>query len=239
MSYNEDAFMRLDSASDDSQDDESTDRGQEGGGKGGDSDNKIMAYLLKGFAMMSHECKTCNTPLIKNIQALKEDNGWFGKKKHEAGKPVNFVPFCVACESILVTTNEELQVMWKDEYKHLMAVKGAVTLDIEVVSKEDLLAVALAQERNFAVEEEEEELKEEEVKGKVTKAPIDKTANPTAKYENGDGLLVVAKDDDEALVCSAMADASLERRRVSDNVEVELDESPEEIDFELIDYKKR
>lgn len=236
MSYNEDAFMRFDSNSEDSQDDASTDRGLEAGGRSGDADNKIMAYLLKGFAMMSSECKTCSTPLIKNIQALPEDNGWFGKKKHEVGKPVNFVPFCVACESIVVTTNDELQVMWKDEYKHLMAAKGAVNLSIEVVSKEDLLAVARAQERNFADEDEEKEVRE-----KVTKAPTRKTASPpvTAKYENSDGLLVVAKDDDEALVVAAMEDAALERRRARDDVEVELDESPEELDFELIDYKKR
>lgn len=226
--------MRMDSNSDDSQDDASTDGGLERGDRRGDSDNKIMAYLLKGFAMMSAECKTCSTPLIKNIQVLPEESGWFGKKKHEVGKPVNFVPFCVACESIVVTSNDELQVMWKDEYKHLMATKGAVTLAIEVVSKEDLLAVARAQERNFADEDEEEEVEE-----RVTKAPTRKTTSPIAKYENSDGLLVVAKDDDEALVAAAMEDTSLERRHALDDVEVELDESTEELDFELIAYKKR
>lgn len=224
MASIQDGFMRFDSVSEDSQDDAS-----------GDSDNKIMPYLLQGFEMMMFcECKTCNTPLIKN-KALPEDKKLFGKKKHEAGKPVNSVPFCVECESIVVTTNEELQVIWKDEYIHLMAEKGAVTLAIEVASKDYLLNLAVAQGRIY--EEEKEEVQE-----KVSKAP--KTASPTrtAKYENGDGLLIVVEDDDETLVVAAMEEACLERQRVSDHVdivELELDESPEEFDFELIEYKKR
>ena len=227
MTSNEDDFMRFDSVSEDSQDDASGDA----------SDDKIAAYLQQGFEMMMFcECKTCNTPLIKNVQALPEEKGWFGKKKkHEAGKPVNCVPFCASCESIVVTTNEELQVIWKDEYKHLMAEKGAVTLAIaiEVASKEYLLALAVAQG-------DEEGAKE--VQEKVSKAP--KTASPTrtAKYENGDGLLVVVEDDDETLVVAAMEEVCLERQRVGNNVgivEVGLDDSPKEVDFELIEYKER
>ena len=226
MTSNEQAFMRFDSISENSQDDAS-----------GDSDNKIMPYLQQGFEMMMFcECKTCNTPLIKK-KADSEEKGWFGKKKHEAGQPVNCVPFCVECESIVVTTNEELQVIWKDEYKHLMAEKGAVTLAIEVTSKDYLLALSVAQGRISAHEEEKEEAQDF-----FSKAP--KTASPTrtAKYENSNGLLVVVEDDDETLIVVAMEEACLERQCVSDNVdivEVELGESPEEFDFELIEYKKR
>lgn len=127
----------------------------------------------------------------------------------------------------MVTTNEELQVIWRDEYKHLMAEKGAVILAIR---KYYLLALALAQGRNSAHEEEKEE-----VQDLFSKAP--KTASPsrTAKHENGIGLLVVIEDDDNTLIVAAMEETGPERQCVSDNVdivELKLGESPEEFDFE-------
>ena len=130
----------------------------------------------------------------------------------------------------MVTTNEELQVIWKDEYKHLMAEKGAVILAIEVTRKDYLLALALAQGRISAHEEEKEE-----VQDLFSKAP--KTASPsrTAKHENGIGLLVVIEDDDNTLIVAAMEETGPERQCVSDNVDIvklELGESPEEFDFE-------
>jgi hypothetical protein len=130
----------------------------------------------------------------------------------------------------VVTTNEELQVIWRDEYKHLMAEKGAVILAIEVTRKDYLLALALAQGRNSAHEEEKEE-----VQDLFSKAP--KTASPsrTAKHENGIGLLVVIEDDDNTLIVAAMEETGPERQCVSDNVdivELKLGESPEEFDFE-------
>lgn len=130
----------------------------------------------------------------------------------------------------MVTTNEELQVIWRDEYKHLMAEKGAVILAIEVTRKDYLLALALAQGRNSAHEEEKEE-----VQDLFSKAP--KTASPsrTAKHENGIGLLVVIEDDDNTLIVAAMEETGPERQCVSDNVdivELKLGESPEEFDFE-------
>jgi hypothetical protein len=130
----------------------------------------------------------------------------------------------------VVTTNEELQVIWRDEYKHLMAEKGAVILAIEVTRKDYLLALALAQGRISAHEEEKEE-----VQDLFSKAP--KTASPsrTAKHENGIGLLVVIEDDDNTLIVAAMEETGPERQCVSDNVdivELKLGESPEEFDFE-------
>lgn len=130
----------------------------------------------------------------------------------------------------MVTTNEELQVIWRDEYKHLMAEKGAVILAIEVTRKDYLLALALAQGRISAHEEEKEE-----VQDLFSKAP--KTASPsrTAKHENGIGLLVVIEDDDNTLIVAAMEETGPERQCVSDNVdivELKLGESPEEFDFE-------
>jgi len=247
MSYDEDAFMRLDSASEDSQDSEVERQDSLKSKKSSiDSDNKIMEFLLNGFAMTSKECKTCSTPLIKNVQAIPEDRGWFGVKKYEKGKPVNNVPFCVTCESIVVTSNDELQIMWHNDYKHLMAIDNAVSLDIEVVSKEDLLAVARAQERNFEDEIDEEEEEEGPVRERIVKEAAPAKAAPT-KYESGAGLLIITKDKDEdepVVIAAAEEEKELEettREDNTDNVEVKLDENPskEKIDFDIIDYKKR
>ena len=238
--------MRLDSASEDSQDSEVERQDSLKSKKSSiDSDNKIMEFLLNGFAMTSKECKTCSTPLIKNVQAIPEDRGWFGVKKYEKGKPVNNVPFCVTCESIVVTSNDELQIMWHNDYKHLMAIDNAVSLDIEVVSKEDLLAVARAQERNFEDEIDEEE-EEGPVRERIVKEAAPAKAAPT-KYESGAGLLIITKDKDEdelVVIAAAEEEKELEettREDNTDNVEVKLDENPskEKIDFDIIDYKKR
>jgi len=235
MSYDEDAFMRLDSASEDSED-----HGQESEENNYGSincENIIMEYLLNGFAMTSKECKTCNTPLVKNVQPIEEEKGWFGKKKLEQGKPVNNVPFCVSCKCIVVTSNEELQVMWQNDNKHLMSIDGAMSLDIEVISKEDLLAVARAQERNFEDEDDEEEEQQQR--------PARKKVVPTMR-ESSSGLLIVSKDksEDEPAAVAVHKEnrvGQTNREDTIDDVEVKLDESPpkEKVDFDIIDYKKR
>jgi len=143
MPYDEDAFMRLDSESEESDDNvgiEEADHDNESacsaadgddadGDDGDDADNKIMEYLLNGYALASIICPSCQTPLIKKFNENQEEkSSSLAHEKHDAGKPIDGIPFCVSCKSVIVTSNAELQIMWRSEYKYLMGVEGAVHL---------------------------------------------------------------------------------------------------------------
>jgi len=235
MSYNEQAFM-LDSASEDSYE-ATEDYGDEGGGDRSDpdTDNKLMEYLLKGFALTSTCCKECTTtPLIKNVSEAEDEAGWFGKKKHGAGMPVIGVPYCVSCCAVVVTTNDELQIMWQNDYKHLMGMQGAVILALDVKQGH---TDPLFNAREYAVEAPAVE---------ETEAVVDDyDDSPYVSYqESSNGLLIIAKDDDQDI---DDAESALRKQ----DVDVELDTSPEpqpysvepvekeELNFDIIDYKKR
>ncbi len=113
----------------------------EAGSSREDADNKMMEYLLKGYALSTSTCNKCETPLIKSMmqpdaeeQPKQESRGWFGggqEKKHPPGEPVKGVSFCVSCECVVVASKPELQIMWKNENKHLMGMNGVVELQID------------------------------------------------------------------------------------------------------------
>jgi hypothetical protein len=145
------------------------------------------------------------------------------QEKHPAGRPVKRVPFCVSCATVIVKTKDELQILWQPENKHLMAEEGAVILDFDDDSVNPVFPAT-------------DEIVPAQLAGEET--PIDNFA--PIKYESGDGLLVIS-------------DNGGEDEPTGGDVEVELDTSPEhdevmdtspkeeklEIDFDMIDYKKR
>jgi hypothetical protein len=118
LDYNsEDEYEIPDDVADDS--DESDDDG------GGESESKLMEYLLKGLVLQSTTCGACDTPLIKS---LVPDENPVTLTSSSPIIPIGKVPYCVSCVAHVVTNQEELQVLWKDEYKALMSVSGAVLL---------------------------------------------------------------------------------------------------------------
>lgn len=103
-------------------DEESDDEAPKGGGE---SEAQLMEYLLKGLVLQSSTCGKCNTPLVKSLVVEENPKPINPKSKIE---PIPNVPYCVSCCANVVTNQEELQVLWKDEYKAVMGIDGAVLL---------------------------------------------------------------------------------------------------------------
>jgi hypothetical protein len=130
MNYDDDEVIHLDYNSDDDyaipEDNYSEDIDEEDGeDEEGESESKLMEYLLKGLVLQSSTCGHCDTPLVKSL--VSEDSPTILTAESPV-EPISNVPYCVACCAHVVTNQEELQVMWKDENKALMGVDGAVRL---------------------------------------------------------------------------------------------------------------
>ncbi len=91
----------------------------------GASEAKLMEYLMKGLVLQSNTCSVCDTPLIKSVVA---DENPIPLHSNSQIQPIGNVPFCVACNAHYVSSQDELKILWKDEYKAVMAMKGAVLL---------------------------------------------------------------------------------------------------------------
>ena len=64
-----------------------------------------MEYLLKGL-----------------VKSFANDDSAIPIELYQPGdkiKPIGHIPFCVACNAHVVTSQDELQILWKDEYKAL------------------------------------------------------------------------------------------------------------------------
>lgn len=134
--------------SEDKSEDESDDEGMQG-----ESEAKLMEFLLKGLVLQSSTCNVCDTPLIKSVNVDENPTYFTPSSKIE---PIGNVPFCVSCNAHYVTNQSELQILWKDEYKAVMGVSGAVLLYMEdEVQKQPVFG------KNSLVAEEEEEAENE------------------------------------------------------------------------------
>jgi hypothetical protein len=244
MSYDEDAFMRLDSASEESDqnerndepilEDESTCSTADGGGGDDDADNIIMEYLLNGYALTSLMCPSCHTPLIKNFNEDPEESSpTVDQEKHDVGKPINGIPFCVSCKAVVVTSNSELQIMWKNEYKYLMGVEGAVHLAINGTGGDPSNIRDAARHnlfQNSATSQDDQDDNEAAEEGIDRENSEENTAN----------LHVVVSGEEEVQestvdnVKNAPHDGT--NGEAVSNVETQ---SKEEIDIGVLDYKKR
>ncbi len=232
MAFDEEAFMRLDSASSESIQQQRTHESEEeeeshdgNASVDPDTDNKLMEYLLKGYVLSSACCKSCSTPLINNMTDRDDivESCLGNQEKHPAGRPVKRVPFCVSCSAVVVKTKEELQILWQTEYKHLMAQEGAVILDFDDNSVNPVFA-ATDKGASIQVADEDEPT--------FDTVPI--------KYETGDGLLVISSngngdEDHNSSQGPAGDDGEV---AVEIQPETEVEEKPE-FDFDMIDYKKR
>jgi hypothetical protein len=199
-----------------------------------DTDNKLMEYLLKGFVLSSTCCKVCRTPLINNMSENDDvvESLVGNREKHQAGRPVRKVPFCVACSAVVVSNKDELQTLWQPQYKHLMGIEGAVILDLEDgVSPTPVLSAP----RKVEVEQTDD----------VETLPYESKAE--IKYETGDGLLVISANEDEDRSQNSSSKSSKTSKNddqthvseeANDSAQSTTEEKPE-IDFDLIDYKKR
>jgi hypothetical protein len=242
MSFDEDAFLMAESASEESgqehDDGSSVEESVEEDGDDypvdPDTDNKLMEYLLKGFVLSSTCCKVCRTPLINNMSENDDvvESLVGNREKHQAGRPVRKVPFCVACSAVVVSNKDELQTLWQPQYKHLMGIEGAVILDLEDgVSPTPVLSAP----RKVEVEQTDD----------VETLPYESKAE--IKYETGDGLLVISANEDEDRSQNSSSKSSKTSKNddqthvseeANDSAQSTTEEKPE-IDFDLIDYKKR
>ena len=191
----------------------------------------LMEYLLNGCVLSSTACKTCNTPLIRSIDETKyaeKDN----EGRQKAGQPVPGIPFCVACQACIVTSREELEIMWNGNYKHLMAKDKAVILDFDDEKVKPVFASSSAADETEPAVEEDDEVHE----------PVS-----TITFERADGVLIIAKDDTGATqevdpIQDGVVDEVDANPEDKESNSVELapkEEEEEEIDFEMIEYKKR
>lgn len=235
--------MRLDSASEESDQNERNDEpiledestcSTADDGDDDHADNKIMEYLLNGYALASLMCPSCHTPLIKNFNEVQEESSsTVDQEKHDEGKPINGIPFCVSCKAVIVTSNAELQIMWKNEYKYLMGVEGAVHLAINETggdpsNNRDVARHNLFQ--NSATSQDDQDDNE------VAHDGIDRNNSE----ENTASLHVTVSDEEEVQesavdnVKNAPHDET--NAEAVSNVETQ---SKEEIDIRVLDYKKR
>mmetsp|Transcript_7310 Transcript_7310/g.8345 ORF Transcript_7310/g.8345 Transcript_7310/m.8345 type:complete len:1119 (+) Transcript_7310:178-3534(+) len=122
LDYNSEDEYDIDNDDDDDDDDDDDESVPE---TNGESESRLMDYLLKGLVLQSCVCGKCNTPLIMSL-AIDDDP--VPVVPGAPIEPIPGVPFCVACEAHVVTKSDELQTMWKDEYKGLMSCSGAVLL---------------------------------------------------------------------------------------------------------------
>ena len=168
MDQDEDQVIHLDYNSQDeyeiSDDNEESEDDTEDEGVQGDSEAKLMEFLLKGLVLQSSTCNVCDTPLIKAVTVQENPTHLTHKSKVE---PIGNVPFCVSCNAHYVTNQSELQILWKDEYKAIMGVSGAVLLYMDdevqnqpVFGKHSLVA---EEEEENEVEDENEVKEENEV----------------------------------------------------------------------------
>lgn len=110
------------------------------------TDSLIKKYLMEGYVMMPSVCPECKSPLIKSLKRTPdkyeeyyEAGGFLNLEIKTArrikmvrkGDMIGCVPYCLSCKVVVVTSNDELMVMWEDKHKHLMAEKGAVFLDMQ------------------------------------------------------------------------------------------------------------
>jgi hypothetical protein len=254
MPYDEDAFMRLDSASEESDnnvtneeesvyDDESS--GSTADGDDDDTDNKIMEYLLNGYALASLACPSCQTPLIKNFNDIQEENSpSLVNEKHEVGKPIKGVPFCVSCKAVVVTSNAELQIMWRNEYKYLMGVEGAVHLAIQETSGDagDIRGAILDSSSQKSTPSQDDDDDDEVAHARI------QDNNIVLKSENHHVAVSGEEEDrqqeDENSVevkernIDTVKNVPRDRTHIEDKTNVET-KPKEEIDIGMIDYQKR
>lgn len=140
----------------DSNDDDDSDEESEDDGRQGDSEAKLMEYLLKGLVLQSFSCKVCDTPIVKSVVADENPITMTSSSKIE---PIGNVPFCVCCNAHYVTSQDELKILWKDEYKAVMGMDGGVLLymDEELQQQPIFGKMSLVADEDEEGEEEEEE----------------------------------------------------------------------------------
>jgi hypothetical protein len=249
MSYDQDDFMRLDSASEESQhsakyeerlqDDQST---YSAATDGSDDriDNKIMEYLLNGYALASMMCPSCNTPLIKKFIENQDNNSSLEDKRHEEGTPVDCIPFCASCKAVVVTTNRELQIMWRNENKYLMGIEGAVHLAINEAhgAEVDEMKRAMNQGMLDSVSGQEDDAANEADYTDGYQVRSEVVAHPSNEDDHEEEKRSTSDEIEETRVHNV----TFERNGDSDNHDAKdhLEMNPaEEVDMGLIDYKKR
>ena len=65
-----------------------------------ETENKLMAMLLKGMVLQPKACQVCSTPLL---QSMDMTLGFINTPKD----PVGGVPYCVSCVAHVATSKEE------------------------------------------------------------------------------------------------------------------------------------
>lgn len=241
MSYDENDFMRLDSASEESQrsieeqveDDESACTGTSADDDG--ADNKIMEYLLNGYALASLMCPSCRTPLIKNFQELEKASD--EHQGHVQGTPVSGVPFCVACKAVVVTNNKELQTIWKNEYKYLMGIDGAVHLDID---DEKERSTVLPDDGHMSYQFHRELTHDYDQDKSASDQGNTRLFVEADEEENGKEQLPEDDEVEETASSDIPTESNMDESTSNDvNNEVKTQPKETDIDVTTIDYKKR
>lgn len=104
----------------------------------------LSEKLMQGYILLEKSCPTCATPLVK--QVVEEDSDHRATKAVDTPvlvssqsfdqpfRPVAGVPFCVACQSHVVTEEAEISILERcDSLKHrgsiLVALKGDSVTD--------------------------------------------------------------------------------------------------------------
>eukprot|EP00554_Chaetoceros_debilis_P003697 CAMPEP_0194083328 /NCGR_PEP_ID=MMETSP0149-20130528/8975_1 /TAXON_ID=122233 /ORGANISM="Chaetoceros debilis, Strain MM31A-1" /LENGTH=1125 /DNA_ID=CAMNT_0038765709 /DNA_START=137 /DNA_END=3514 /DNA_ORIENTATION=+ len=246
MPFEEEAFM-MDSASEDSSQGGEQEESFDNVDTGPDTDNQLMEYLLKGYALTSSPCVKCETPLIKSmVKAEPEKTGWFGggPKPLACGVAVTGVPFCVSCKCVVVTCQDELKIMWEAVHKHLMGIDGAVDLQLKDGSPDTAYMESQVEKSD----------------------PESFDAAPISYEETGEGLLVMPSTVQSSSVSASSSREEVEEpsdveemnqmpsettpeeneKEVPVKVEAAEDEAQEvevqleeEVDFNIISYDKR
>lgn len=116
------------------------------------TDDLISKYLMEGHVLVPKTCPDCASPLIKSMKRSPDEyeeyyeaGGFLNLeiltvrrlKAVKRGDIIGCVPYCVSCKCVVVTSHEELTIMWEEKHKHLMAEKGAVLLAMNQTDESD------------------------------------------------------------------------------------------------------
>lgn len=237
------------------------------------NDSLVKKYLMDGHVMMPSVCPDCKSPLIKSLKSTPdkyeefyEAGGFLNleiktvrrKRMLRKGEMIGKVPYCLSCKVVVVTSNEELMVMWEDKHKHLLVEKGAVLLDMQ---KEEVVGTDSNGPSNSATINREDRYPTSK---EVEKNVLQKTQEDACAKQTRNGVVLLSRrvesdevhDEKEIIpstskeivddmdVDSEPIDRNNEKSQEfivsepdSDDESVSSDE--EDIDLEVMPYEKR
>ena len=166
------------------------------------TDDLVSKYLMEGHVLVPSTCPDCASPLIKSMKRTPDEyeeyyeaGGFLNLeiltvrrlKPFKRGDIIGCVPYCVSCKCVVVTSHEELTIMWEEKHKHLMAEKGAVLLAMNQTDEYDRPTSSVHKARPTSAE----------------KAPMSVNTKParrpsvTKQIRNGIVLLSRTEDDSD------------------------------------------